>query len=310
MAKKTSKRIDIFYVQSKLNVPETENVSLMTIAELLADRAVQIERHTVEKDYKLVIIPSTDPNLIIGYVQTILHYNLPPTIDDKGKTTSINTEGKRGLAYSNIFLFDKTKECIFYESNISGCNFNTFRQLLEQTYYLEDSGTKLYDITASLIFNINEYERICKMLAFSKIEFHILAPELIVNKLNDQSNPLLGTLKDAIRSGSRELTFIHKVERFAKNPLDNGRINKLVTWVKNKLLSDYSLRDCVKAVVVSGVDPDTDKSSKIDLLGQNIIGKINLEAKRSHGDLQINNKKKEIIREYERLKEQIMNLNG
>lgn len=295
--KKTTHRVEVNYV--KIDLLPNAQLPLKSFEDILTSDDIKSYTYIgEEKDHSIHIIRN-DNEIIIGYVKTIQHSNLPPKINNEGIAKPIlEKDEKGGIGYSNIFLYDKLKKVLYYEVNVHGCTSKMMISIIDIIYRNEDS-TSNYAIIVSPVFDANEYERIMKMTRYSKIIIEILAPAKVLQRYNDANNPIKGALEDAKLAGAERVRIENRLDPYSKNSLNNGRVEKIVTFLKNKLLKDKVVSHNVNAVVINGITDDgKSKSDSINLLGDILESKINVVTKRSHTDLQIPEKRSEIFKVY------------
>lgn len=302
---KQNKKVDITYVNVK---KKDTTFPDMTFYEMITSDVIHINRKGDEKDYSVHIVIDHD-NYLIGYVSTVQHSNLPPLLDNQNQLKSIIDDNTKGAVFCNIFLYIKDKNVIMYESNQNGTIFKTFIDHIESCYRNEDTNEKLYSIEYGVVYDRNEYDKILSLDRYTKLKYIVTAPASIMADLQNQDAPLYGVLRDGVNTGSDTIVIEHKTERYATSNLNPGYIKESIRCVKNLLITSQAARDNIKEVEVKGYIDGDKASHDYDLLGTPLSGKIKLERKRSHTDLQITDRRNEIIALYERINNNILPLN-
>lgn len=305
--RKTKHRVEVNYV--KCNLCPNSSFPKRSFKDLLiSEEAKKYKYYGEDKDFSIHIEPTTDPKYIIGYVKTSQHSNIPPKIKEDGNMEAIIGEReKAGIGFSNIFLYDIDKKCLYYEVHNSGCSMGMFFSLFTEMFKNEDRSSN-YEIQASPTFDKNEYNRIMELPRYTKIRLEIFAPQQVLKEFGDKTNPLLSSLQDSVAVGAEKVVIEHKLEQYSKNTLDNGKIQKIVKFVKHKLMPNKNVGHLINKLEVTGKDEYKRSSDTIDLIGETIDGRISVESKKSHSDLQIREKRSAIFDVYSVLDEKILKL--
>jgi hypothetical protein len=88
----------------------------------VAERDLKVK----QKNVTLKIL-KTAKDYLVGIVETSRDQNIPPKKHRKKKTISkLGLDAEEGLAYANVFLFDRKKNIMMYEVNKFGCFVDHF----------------------------------------------------------------------------------------------------------------------------------------------------------------------------------------
>lgn len=306
--RKTTHRVEINYVKCIL-CPNSSFPKKSFKDLLLSEEAKKYNFYGEDKDFSIHIEAFTDPKYIVGYVKTSQHSNIPPKIKEDGNMEAIIGEREKGgIGFSNIFLYDIEKECLYYEVHNNGCSMGMFFSLFIEMFK-NDDHTSNYDVQASSVFDKNEYNRIMEFPRYTKIRLEIFAPQQVLKEFGDKTNPLLPSLQDSVAIGAEKVVIEHKLDQYSKNALDNGYIQKIVKFVKYKLMPNKNVGHLINKLEITGKDEYKRGSDTIDLIGETIDGRISIESKKSHSDLQITEKRSALFDVYSVLDEKILKLN-
>lgn len=305
--RKTIHRVEVNYVKCNLCANSTfPKRSFKDL--LLSEEAKKYKHYGEDKDFSIHIEPITDSKHIVGYVKTSQHSNIPPKIKEDGSMEAIiGNREKGGIGFSNIFFYDIEKECLYYEVHNNGCSMGMFFALFIEMYKNEDRSSN-YEVQASPAFDKNEYNRIMEFPKYTKIRLEIFAPLQVLKEFGDETNPILSSLQDSVAVGAEKVVIEHKLEQYSKNALDNGYIQKIVRFVKHKLMPNKNVGHLINKLEVTGKGEYKRSSDTIDLIGETIDGRISIESKKSHSDLQIIEKRSAIFDVYSVLDKKVLKL--
>lgn len=114
------KKIEFFTVELK----SEENYSFEKL--ITSSEVVEREFRIKGKDVSLRILNKGN-DTIIGLVETSRNENIPPKKNKKKKTIEkLGLEVGEGLAYANIFIYEKKRQILMYEVNKFGCFIDHF----------------------------------------------------------------------------------------------------------------------------------------------------------------------------------------
>lgn len=273
------KKIESFTVVFKTD----EN---FTFEELItSSEVVEREFKVKGKDVSLRIL-NKGRDTIIGLVETSRNENIPPKKNTKKKTiTKLGLDSGEGLAYANVFIYEKKRQIFMYEVNKFGCFVDHFIEYIYRCCK-KSQQFKIFDITLNPILNANEYQRMLKMRFHKSIELQIANPKQIIADYQHKNEALFSVCNSAVSVGSTKLSTKFEVS-VDKN--STGLTSKSV-----KELVDSALRifrgpkgDNIKKIAVVGYETDNDdnKLQPIDLIADRYLKFIELDEPRENIDL-------------------------
>lgn len=278
------KKIEFF----KVNIMTMENSpSEISFEEILTIPELQnISLPIKGKEVEFKIMRNT-ADYIICLLETNRDSSVPPKKHKGNRTFSrigLNTE--EGLAYGNVFLYDKNRNIIMYESNKSGCYLDHFVDFIYSALQVGQSELfRTFRVKFEVILTHDEYNRILNFGFHKSIEVEIAKPDRIVEDFEHQNNALFS----AIESGRQ----LNSSKVFAKFEVE-GRPNKgegLAAMSIRDILNDAARlmqgrnSENVKKVVVSGYEAGASKLKKIDLVADRYIKFIQLDEPREQSNL-------------------------
>ncbi|MDL2142239.1 hypothetical protein QQY79_06870 [Flavobacterium tructae] len=288
------KKIEFF----KVNILTMEDLpSEISFAEILMIEVLQNVSLPVKgKDVELKILRNTE-NHIVGLLETNRDANVPPKKHRTNRTFSrIGLDVEEGLAYANVFLYDKQRNILMYESNKSGCYLDHFVDFIYSALQEAESDLfKTFLIKFEAILTHDEYNRILNFGFHKSIEVEIAKPDRIVADFDHQNNALF----NAIESGRQ----LNSSKVFAKFEVE-GRPNKgegLATLSIRDILDNAARlmqgrnNENVKKVVVSGYEVGSKSLKKIDLVADRYFKSITLDEPRENINLLENERAQQII---------------
>lgn len=235
------------------------------------------------KDLELKLYENNS-DYLVGIIETSRRNNIPPKKNKTKKSLSkIGLQRDEGLAYGNVFLYDKKREILMYEVNKSGCYLDHFITFIYRTTK-ETKLFKKFKIRLSVVLSKDEYNRIMNMSFHKSVEVQIAHPDKMLADFNHKQ----GALYDVCKSGQ---DFDSK-RVFAKFEVDaNPNSKSLSTTTVNQLLSQVTKMlssksgENVEKIIVSGYENDVKKLKKIDLIADRYIKNIELDEPRENNDL-------------------------
>lgn len=289
------KKIEFF----KVNILTMEDLpSEISFAEILMIEVLQNVSLPVKgKDVELKILRNTE-NHIVGLLETNRDASVPPKKHRTNRTFSrIGLEVEEGLAYANVFLYDKRRNILMYESNKSGCYLDHFVDFIYLALQESESDLfKTFLVKFEAILTHDEYNRILNFGFHKSIEVEIARPDRIVADFEHQNNALF----NAITSG-REL---NSSKVFAKFEVE-GRPTKgsegLAAVSIRDILNDAARlmqgrnNENVKKVIVSGYETGSKSLKKIDLVADRYFKFISLDEPRENINLLENERAQQIL---------------
>jgi len=250
-------------------------------------------------------------DILIGFIRSIMDKDLPAKINKKSKKISaLDVSNEEGIAYGNILLYSKSLKTLFYEVNKNSIYLDVFKEFLYDSY-LKSENLKnecSFDLDFSTIFRKNEYERALKMQHYKSFKLKVYQPKELLKNYKEVNS----STKDLV-----ELEFMPEIEKAATLNSDYAEIefkvesikegglykNKIEPIIRNlgKLLKLGQIRSNIDTVEVCGYDSEySNKKIPIDLIGDVYFCNFKLDVPRLDSNLQKEDRKKEIIKVYEK----------
>jgi hypothetical protein len=253
------------------------------------------------KDLELKIL-SNKPDYLIGIIETTRKNNIPPKKNKKAKTVEkLGLNVDEGLAYGNIFLFEKTNRVLFYEVNKFGCYLDHFISFI-YLLYKETELFKKFKIKLDVLLTKDEYNRILNMDFHKSVELQIANPTKMVKNFEHKNGPLYKVCSSAeeLHSSKVMAKFEVKAKRNSGGGLASKTIREVLDDVSQVLQS--SLGNDIEKVIVTGYEKDIRKLQKIDLIADRYIKEISLDEPRENSNLLEKQRSEEILKLYENCK--------
>lgn len=272
-----------FYKLSLRNMDGSENeLSFEDI--ITSNKLLNKEVYLKGKDLELKIYSKPSDNYVVGIIETTRKNNIPPKKGRKAKTLSkLGLNPDEGLAYGNVFLYDKKSKILMYEVNKFGCYLDHFISFI----YLALKDTKLFKkfkIKLDVVLTKNEYNRIINMEFHKSVEFQIANPDKIIEEYKHKNGPLFNVCKSGNEFDSSRVFAKFEVESRKNHKSLTTKTVKEVLNDATKLLTSKFSGD-VQKVIVSGYEKDIKKLQKIDLIADRYIKDITLDEPRENNDL-------------------------
>jgi len=248
------------------------------------------------KDLELKILSNTD-EYVVGMLETSRNTNVPPK---KHRTTrtfgSIGLNAEEGLAYGNVFLYDKRRGILMYEANKFGCYLDHFVNFIYLGFRESQSELfRQFRIKFQVILTRDEYNRIINFGFHKSIEVEIAHPEMITADFEHQNNALFNTIESGREIGSTKVFAKFEVE--AKPNRRQGLSSISVREILDdaaRLLQGRN-RENIQKVVVSGYDAGARKLKSIDLVADRYLKTISLDEPRENVNLLETQRTQQII---------------
>jgi len=284
MAASTKKIIEIFEVILEKDDETTIAFEDILLSEYIKDYGKRI----VGKDLDITILDKG--NTIVGVVETTRKDNIPPKKDRKKKKIgSLGLAPGEGLAYGNVFLYEKRRRILLYEVNKFGCYVDHFIKFLERSCSDHEDCNWIFSLKFNTILKPDEYIRMKKMDYYKSLEMQFSNPtELLKEYAHD--NDALGKAIDLGKTIQSD-KFTCKFEALSKRQKGSGlSVRQLRDMVTNAI----GLRNTkvgsqnIKKMVISGYATDDEGGEKIepiDLIADRYISHILLNEPRENTDL-------------------------
>lgn len=234
-------------------------------------------RFSSEKIFQFVILSTFIPDCIVGMIITNQDRDVPPKMDKQTKQFSpinINPDTE-GLAFGNVFIYDKLRNIFIYEINRNGCYPN---QLIEFIYKKWNVvvGNFPFDLKFVAVAREHEYTRMLSMHYYKRISVELYNPTEIVNCFANEIDSVENRLiKAQIQAGIEANADTVRLEQIAVNKrvnpmgLSKTEVVGLTDTVK-LCLADRGYRKNIQKLEVEGysLDPENPRSASksIDLL--------------------------------------------
>lgn len=222
-------------------------------------------RFSSEKIFQFVILSTSIPDCIVGMIITNQDRDIPPKMDKRTKQFSpvnINPETE-GLAFGNVFIYDKLRNIFIYEVNRNGCYP---KQLIEFIYKKWNAieGNPAFDLKFIAVARADAYNRMLEMNYYKRITVELFNPNEIINCFNNKNDSVENRfIKSHIEAGISANANTIKLEQIAinkrLNPLGLARIN--ISGIYNTIkasLMDQGHRNNIQKIEVEGyaIDPE------------------------------------------------------
>lgn len=261
---------------------------------ITSSEVVEREFRIKGKDVELRIL-NKGRDTITGLVVTSRNENIPPKKNKKKKTIEkLGLEVGEGLAYANVFIYEKKRKILMYEVNKFGCFVDHFIDYLHRCCK-DSENFKSFDIALNSILNANEYQRMLKMRFHKSVELQIANPRQIIADYQHKQDALFNVCSSAASVGSTRLSTKFEVE--AKKDgvgLTSRSVKELIDSVLRIFRSPQG--DNIKKIQVVGYETDSedDKLQPIDLIADRYLQQIELDEPRENTDLLEGQRSKQI----------------
>lgn len=298
----SKKKVEVFQVIFQ----KEEGVKLSFEDVLLSESVRDYEAFINGKDVSVTVLDTV--GAIVGIVETTRNDNIPPKKHRKKKKISkLGLEVGEGLAYGNVFLYEKKRKILMYEVNKFGSYVNHFIKCLKECCSADEARwDKKFDASLNVILNPDEYNRLKKMNYYKSLDLKVANPKEILKEYNNKKKDALGKTMELIQELNSE-TFTGKFEVRSKRQggkgLSSMTIREIVERTK-QLLGTKGGSENIKKLVVRGyaVDEEDNKEKlePIDLLVDRYIKEIKLTEPRENTDLLEGQRKQQIKELYKK----------
>lgn len=274
---KTKKRyVDVLSTKLKYedNVPEHGRKKFEDILTFMNGLEF---RTSPEKIFELILLQTTIPDCIVGMIVTNQDRDIPPKRDKRTKSfTPIDIDpNTEGLAFANIFIYDKRRNIFIYEINRNGCYPNQFIEFVYRKWNAVE-GNIAFDLKFVAVARAHEYTRMLSMHYYKRISVELYNPIEIANCFANEIDSVENRLIRAqIQAGIQANADTVRLEQIAVNKrvnpmgLSKTEVVGLTDTVK-LCLADRGFRKNIQKLEVEGytLDPENPRSASksIDLL--------------------------------------------
>lgn len=263
-----TKRRHIEIVSTKIIQREDSTIPPPSFTDVLAIMKGKEFRFN-EKIFEFSLLQSHNDNCIIGLIVTTQDKDIPPKRDKKTKKyskVSINPDIE-GLAYANIFLYDKLKNILLYEINRNGCFLGQLRDFIY--YHWNHSNESRFSIDFPVVIKSKEYERMLSMDRYQKIVVELYKPSELLQCYAEKTESAVDNIIDHnIKVGYHNNADFIKIEQISLtkkyNPLGLQRsiVKGIVDSVKVNV-ADKGLAKNIKELRVEGYTSDFENGKKL-----------------------------------------------
>jgi hypothetical protein len=252
---------------------------------ITSNDVVEIEQKVVGKNVSLRVLKN-GKNYIVGIVETTRNENIPPKKNRKNKKLqSLGLTPEEGLAYGNVFIYEKKRGILMYEVNKFGCYVNHFMEYLYRCCR-DSENYESFDLQLLPVLKANEYRRMLQMRFHKSLEVQLAQPTEILDELKHKNDAIFnlcstGKTMHSERVQAKFEVMIHGGGNgLASNPLKTivDRILDVAHGPNGKN---------VEKLIVVGYEKDTDDNglAPIDLIADRLLREIELDEPRENSDL-------------------------
>lgn len=232
---------------------------------------------------------------ITGIMVTTKSEGIPP----KHKTSTdqyccIDLDSDEGLAYANVFLYDKETKILMYEFNKNGVYLPKFCNYVTRfTFDTEEFGS--FNFIPEPLLNIQAYNRMINMKYYKSVEIQIAQPDELIKDFKNKNDSLKNVLKAGKEIDANYLTVKFDVRQKRKEGLINNVVQRITNTLMNLSIEEGD-EDLVKKIEITGFsddpeDPDSKNKNIVDLILDKFKCNMKIEEKRVLQDLQIGERK-------------------
>ena len=103
----------------------------LTFEDLISSDLVNGREYKVKGKHVTLNVISDNSNYVIGLITTSRRDSIPPKTNSLTKTVEpLGLLEHEGLGYANVFLFEKARKILMYETNQHGCFIDHFIEYL------------------------------------------------------------------------------------------------------------------------------------------------------------------------------------
>lgn len=300
MAKNPKKIIETFQV-----IVETDQDTTLTFEELLLSKSAKdYEAYVAGKTVQMTILDDGKRSgTIIGMVETTRQDNIPPKRHIKQKKIqALGLQPGEGLAYGNIFIYEKKRKLLMYEVNKFGCYVNHFLDFFQSVCEEDDKCDWRFNLKINTILKPDQYVRMKQMEYYKSLEVKFANPIELAKAYTHSNDALKKSIEMSkeLHSETTTCKFDVRSKRQGGAGLANRTLRDMISGLK-KLLNTEAGSYNIKTVKVYGYAQDDDGGEKlepIDLLADRYLAHITLKEPRENVDLLESQRKSEIIRVY------------
>lgn len=310
------KRVDIVSV-SVVSLTENHQVPTFESILQLIDRT---DYRLDEKIFELYLRDTQKAECILGFVETTQDKDIPPIKNKQTKVFSavnINVL-EEGLAFANVFLYDKNLKVLIYEVNRNGCYLQALKEWLERKW-MEEHADAPIEIHFASVCRFDEYQRMLRLDGYRKISFEICEPTALLEALRHEEESLAcNLLKSQVEAAANNnINYVSIEQRCDPIHINRDGIQREWTHGCTALFNSLCMtgaRSCIRSYKIQGytIDPESGrrKSITIDLLQDVLDVCFTIPEVQLQNSLQQADRKMGIESLYDRIIEELRNIIG
>ena len=250
------------------------------------------------------------PGYCVGIVETTKMKNIPPKKDNISKKVSgLDLNKTEGIAFANVFLYHKDLRILIYEMNKNGMYASKFIDFINNP----DPATK-NDITEDVVFTKNAYKKMMKMVTVKTFDFKITVPYGVKIEHLNETGPMGAIFKSCKGSDANTIECSLALSHERGKGLNlRDIISRTSALLKiNKTGQNGVIVDKIE---VMGYEKDPDNPNKtnrilLDMIMSKFRGTINLTDQKILVDLQITDRKTEIMKLFKKANPDLIEMYG
>ncbi len=252
---------------------------------LNSEDVVEIEQKVSGKNVSMKILKN-GRNYIVGLVETTRNENIPPKKNRRNKKLqALGLTPEEGLAYGNVFIYEKKRNILMYEVNKFGCYVKHF---LEYLYRCCREGDQFesFNLDIRPVLKADEYRRMLNMRFHKSLEVQLAQPTQILEELRHENDAIFnlcstGKTMHSERVKAKFEVMIHG----GGNGLASNPLKRMVNSVLD--IANGPNGKNVEKLIVVGYEADSDDNvlEPIDLIADRLLKEIELDEPRENSDL-------------------------
>ncbi|GHV39667.1 hypothetical protein FACS1894179_04920 [Bacteroidia bacterium] len=294
----------------KVLCSQVEFTGEVDICKLICDRFFN-KKVIVYNDKKVEMSHITDEsNFILGMFVTTQVTNIPPGhLPGNEEDYSVVDLGEgRGLAYPNVFLYDKSRHVILWEVNRTGVTEQSMQTLFNDILKKEDIYSEC-DVRLLPLLSSNAYKRVSDMIKIDEIEFQIVNPQEYL--LRENTNNSLAGIATLVNDFDATKSIKVTIQADEDKTVNKSSLLNLVKFIQNIIWTPKGrMRN---KIVIKGLKNDDDGRSiedTINVLLDRMTSYFEIKEYKRNTDLQVTDRKQGIKEAYSKIKKDIAKLVG
>lgn len=284
---------------------ETLQVILLSDDDFLFEELL-INEDVVEREFKIkgkyvsLRILEKKPKYIIGLVETSRRNNIPPKKDGKKKQIGkLGLTQDEGLAYANVFIYEKERRILMYEVNKNGCYLDHFIEYIYKCCESDDSDYKNFSIEINPVLKTGSYDTVMNMTMHKSFEFRIANPTAVLEAYKHKNDSISQACEQAQKIHSDKAIVKYEVSvkgnaKYETTGLAHQPLKRTVDRLLNLLRTPVGAN--IEKIEVGGYEQDSDdnRATFIDFVTDRYLKFIELDEPRENSDLLENQRKEKI----------------